>query len=72
MIVPSRACNCETFMIVPSRAYNGETVMIVPSGACSGETAVLAETRGEFGSNYDKDQSCQWRIEVDYDQVGTI
>ena len=43
--------------------------MHVSAGACGNETAVLGEARGEFGSNYGKDESCQWRIQVDEDQV---
>ena len=43
--------------------------MHVSAGACGNETAVLTGERGEFGSNYGKDESCQWRIQVDQDQV---
>ena len=43
--------------------------MNVSTGACGNETAVLDEARGEFGSNYGKDESCQWRIQGDEDQV---
>ena len=41
----------------------------VSAGACGNETAVLTEARGEFGSNYGKDESCQWRIQVHEDEV---
>ena len=44
-------------------------VMNVFAGACGTETAVLTGARGEFGSNYGTDESCQWRIQVDEDQV---
>ena len=44
--------------------------IIVPSGACNDKPALLNLQRGEFGSDYEKDESCQWRIEVDDDQVG--
>ncbi|KAK2175384.1 hypothetical protein NP493_732g00010 [Ridgeia piscesae] len=37
-------------------------------GACSGKIAVLNGEKGEFGSNYDKDESCRWRIETGADQ----
>ena len=43
----------------------------VSTGACSGKIAVLNGTKGEFGSNYDKDESCRWRIETGADQVRT-
>ena len=46
------------------------TFITLPSGACNGEVALLDLRRGQFGSDYDKDESCQWRIEVDDDQVG--
>ncbi|KAK2191080.1 hypothetical protein NP493_60g05060 [Ridgeia piscesae] len=55
-------------MIVSSEACSGEPVIIVPSGACNGKAALLNLQRGEFGSDYDKEESCQWRIEVDDDQ----
>ena len=42
------------------------------SGACNGEVALLDLPRGEFGSDYDKGESCQWRIEVNDDQVGNL
>ena len=45
--------------------------MNVPIGACDDTTAALTLSRGEFGSNYDSDESCRWRIEVDEDQVRT-
>ena len=57
-------------MTITSEACNGETVVTVPSGACNGKAALLNLPRGEFGSNYFKDESCQWRIEVDDYQVG--
>ena len=41
----------------------------VPTGACGGAPAVLAEARGEFGSNYDKHENCQWRIQVEEHEV---
>ena len=31
--------------------------------------AVLTEQRGEFGSNYDNEESCRWRISVNQGQV---
>ena len=43
----------------------------VPTGACGSEPAVLAEARGEFGSNYGKDESCQWIIQVEEHQVNS-
>ena len=43
--------------------------MHVSAGACGNETAVLTGERGEFGSNYANDERCQWRIQVDEDQV---
>ena len=58
-------------MTITSEAYNGETVMTISSGACNGTVAVLDLPRGEFGSNYDKDESCQWRIKVGDHQVRT-
>ena len=69
--VLSGASNIKTVTPVPAGVCNSENVMTVPTGACSGRPAVLAEKRGEFGSNYDKGESCQWRIEVDYDEVGS-
>ena len=44
----------------------------VPTGACGGAPAVLTEARGEFGSSYGKGESCQWRIQVDDDQVNVL
>ena len=57
-------------MTITSEACNGEIVMTVSSGACNGKVAVLDLPRGEFGSNYDKDESCQWQIKVNDHQVG--
>ena len=54
------------YFLVISYALIG---MNVSAGACGNVTAVLSEARGEFGSNYGKDESCQWRIQVDEDQV---
>ena len=44
-------------------------VTAVSAGACGNETAVLTGARGEFGSNYSKDERCHWRIQVEEDQV---
>ena len=44
----------------------------VSTGACSNRPPVLTGAQGEFGTDYAKDENCQWRIQVNRDKVNSF